>query len=121
MSYTTFTYAAMSATPTHGDADVSATVSVTVTNAGSVEGSEVVQVYVQDPIMTFVRPWKRLVAFKRVTIPAGQSLKVSLPITSDELAFHDDRMVLRVVPGEYTVSVGGDSVSDWENHAVVTI
>jgi len=121
MSYTTFTYAAMSATPTHGDADVSATVSVTVTNAGTVEGSEVVQVYVQDPIMTFVRPWKRLVAFKRVTIPAGQSLKVSLPITSDELAFHDDRMVLRVVPGEYTVSVGGDSVSDWENHAVVTI
>ena len=94
---------------------------VTVKNTGAVEGAEVVQVYVQDPIMSFVRPWKRLVAFKRVTVPAGGSLAVSITISADELAFHDDSMVLRVVPGQYTVSVGGDSVSDWDNHVTMEI
>lgn len=123
MSYTTFAYSDVTAraTPTAGDTGAAAVVTVTVKNTGAVEGAEVVQVYVQDPIMSFVRPWKRLVAFKRVTVPAGGSLAVSITISADELAFHDDSMVLRVVPGQYTVSVGGDSVSDWDNHVTMEI
>jgi hypothetical protein len=61
--------------------------------------------------MRFTRPWKRLLAFKRVTLAAGASVTVQVPITSDELMFHDDDMKLRLVPGEYTLSVGGSSYS----------
>eukprot|EP01047_Picozoa_sp_COSAG01_P006710 COSAG01_NODE_246_length_20450_cov_195.166822_23_plen_72_part_00 len=61
--------------------------------------------------MRFTRPWKRLLAFKRVTIAAGSSATVEVPITRDELEFHDDDMQRRLVPGEYTLSVGGSSYS----------
>jgi hypothetical protein len=50
-------------------------------------------------------------------VPAGKTVDVSIDLTADELAFHDDAMKLRVVQGNYTVSVGGDSFTDWENHA----
>ena len=61
--------------------------------------------------MQFVRPWKRLVAFSRVTLAAGASTTVEMSLTRDQLMFHDDALVLSLVPGEYTLSVGGSSYS----------
>lgn len=68
-------------------------------HACSAVESQVVQIYVQDPVMDYVRPWKRLVAFQRVAVTAGQTQTVSIPMTADQLEFYDDDMVLRVVPG----------------------
>jgi len=54
---------------------------------------------------------RSLLAFKRVTLDAGASEMVEIPLTRDEMEFYDDDMVLRVVPGDYTLSVGGSSYS----------
>ena len=54
---------------------------------------------------------RSLLAFKRVTLDAGASETVEIPLTRDEMEFYDDDMVLRVVPGDYTLSVGGSSYS----------
>jgi beta-glucosidase len=95
-----------------GDADP-VTASITIENTGSVVGSEVLQIYVEDPVMDFVRPWKRLVAFMRVAdLKPGEKKTILIPITADELAFHDDSSqigTLRVVPGEYNFSAGTSS------------
>jgi beta-glucosidase len=110
-----------------GDADP-ATASVVVENTGTVIGSEVhhplihplihplvqvIQIYVEDPVMEYVRPWKRLVAFMRVAdLKPGEKRTVTIPITADELAFHDDSSqvgTLRVVPGEYAFTADTSS------------
>ena len=102
-------------------AEVVATLSVQLTNTGSITGTEVVQVYCEDPIMKFVRPWKRLLSFKRVTLAAGASASVRIELTEDNLEFYDDEMVLRVVPGNYTLSVGGNSYSAAQNAVPLSI
>ena len=111
-SYTTFNFTRLEvASPNHLAPDTITTVSVKITNTGPVAGTEVAQVYCQDPIMRFTRPWKRLLAFSRVALQPGASATVEIPISRDELMFHDDEMVRRLVPGEYTLSVGGSSYS----------
>ena len=102
-------------------AEVVATLSVQLTNTGSITGTEVVQVYCEDPIMQYVRPWKRLLSFKRVTLEAGASATVRVDLTRDNLEFYDDEMVLRVVPGDYTLTVGGSSYSAAQNAVPLSI
>lgn len=111
LSYTNFTFTNLIIKASGVASPVPVQVSVDVSNVGKVTGCAVVQVYVEDPIMAFVRPWKRLVAFARITVVPGSKATVTLDLTADELSFYDDDMKWRVVPGNYTVSAGGDSYS----------
>ena len=120
LSYTTFSYGQLSVVRAPGadapgaatDPDaIAAVVRVNVTNTGTVAGEEVVQVYAVDPVMEYVRPWKRLVGFARVQVTPGASQQVSVPLSAMEMAFYDDNMTWRLVPGAYNISVGGDSYS----------
>ena len=86
LSYTTFSYSAPSfvaAAATASTAvavkDLPVRVCVEVTNSGVMDGDEVVQLYVRDEYASVTRPVKELKAFRRVHIPAGESVKVDLP------------------------------------------
>ena len=87
-------------------------------NTGAVGGTEVVQVYSQDPVGDWggdtpvVPYWKRLVGFARVAVGAGACEAVGVPILADDLALYDDAMTLRMQPGAYTISAGGRSDQD---------
>lgn len=62
-----------------------------------------------------VRPWKRLLAFQRVTIASGATAAVKIGVTPEQMSFQDDSSpagLFRVVPGRYTIRVGGSSISD---------
>lgn len=111
LSYTTFSMSNLSVVTAAGGLEVS----VDVTNTGHVPGTEVVQVYVIDPVMSYVRPWKRLLAFDRVTLEPGGQQRARIPVSATQLAFQDDSSTVgtwRVVPGEYTIRVGPSSVED---------
>ena len=111
LSYTTFTMSNLTVVSKGEKLEVS----LMVTNSGRVRGTSVVQVYVVDPVMEYVRPWKRLLTFARVTIDAGGAQRVHIPVTAEQLAFQDDQSeagVWRVVPGEYSIRVGPSSVED---------
>ena len=56
----------------------------------AVVGVEVVQVYVVDPVMAYVRPWKRLVGFARVLVAPADSQRVHVAVLPEDLAFQDD-------------------------------
>ena len=84
LSYTSFKYGRMKVSD---GADGVFLVSVDVTNTGAVDGEEVVQVYVQYPGSKVVRPQKQLRGFRRVSIPAGQTLRVEIPIAAKDLAY----------------------------------
>jgi beta-glucosidase len=85
LSYTTFTTTNLSVTPnvsTNGT--VHAT--FTVTNTGSSSGTDIVPVYVAQPVSSVVVPPQRLVGFTRVTLDAGQSQTVTVSFSVSKLA-----------------------------------
>ncbi len=111
LSYTEFGYSKLKVSKKRIAKDESLTVSVRVKNTGDVEGKEVVQLYIQDMIGSVLRPAKELKAFEKVTLKPGQSQKVTFEITPDMLMLTDINMKQVVESGEFTVSVGGSSVT----------
>ena len=84
-------------------------VSVTVTNAGDLAGEEVVQLYLQDPVASTVRPVKELKGFEKISLAAGESREVSFSLTDSELGFFDGEGNFKVEPGDFNVMVGTSS------------
>ncbi|MFD9440418.1 glycoside hydrolase family 3 N-terminal domain-containing protein [Streptomyces sp. NPDC060006] len=79
--------------------DESYDVSVTVRNTGSREGTEVVQLYLHDPVAGVTRPDVRLIGYHRLTLAPGEARRVSFRFHPDLSAF-TDRAGRRVVePG----------------------
>jgi beta-glucosidase len=89
LSYTTFKYSNLrtSATAVSGKGQV--TVSVTLQNAGTRLGDEVVQMYVQHVGSAVERPVKQLRGFKRVTLKPGELQTVQISLKGSDLAYWD--------------------------------
>jgi beta-glucosidase len=83
LSYTTFQTSNLSVT-SHVSRKGSATASFTVTNTGSRAGTDIVPVYVAQPVSNMIVPPQRLVAFARVTLDAraSQLVHVSFPASA---------------------------------------
>ena len=109
LSYTTFAYSDIHLSSTEMSADGELTATVTVTNTGSRDGAEVVQLYIRDLVGSVTRPVKELKDFARVPLKAGESKVVNFRITPDKLAFYDKKMKKVVEPGEFIVMVGASS------------
>ena len=111
LSYTRFEYSGIATDKAEYGKDDTIQVSFTLSNIGSKDGEEVVQVYVRDLVGSVTRPVKELKHFERVFLKAGESrqLKVSIPVK--ELAFYGLDMVKKVEPGEFLLWVAGDSNS----------
>jgi len=111
LSYTTFTYSGIALDREVYGADDTLTVSFTLSNTGSREGTEVVQVYVRDVVGSITRPVKELKYFERVSLQPGESrsLEVKIPVSSLAFVGLDGRK--KVEPGEFRLWVAGDSAS----------
>lgn len=101
LSYTTFVY---------GKAEVKdGCLLVPVTNTGSMDGDEVVQLYLNRPDDAG-GPRKTLRAFKRVHIPAGATRTVSLPLTEETFNWWDTATnTVHPLKGSYKLLYGGSS------------
>jgi beta-glucosidase len=107
LSYTKFSYSNLQlATQGKG-----AHVSFTLANTGSRAGAEIAQIYAALPASTGEPP-KRLVGWSKVRLNAGESETVVVEIDPLYLSiFNVDRNAWQLVPGEYTLMVGGSSQS----------
>ena len=106
LSYTTFSYDSIECIP-QPSGEVA--VRVKVSNTGSRDGDEVVQVYVNDPIASTVRPRTQLRAFRRVNIKAGQSAEVEFTLGRDVFSLVNAEMEEVVESGEFIISAGPSS------------
>jgi beta-glucosidase-like glycosyl hydrolase len=109
LSYTKFAYSNIGVGGF--DADGNATVTATVTNTGSVAGSDVAQMYVGDPAASQDPP-EQLRGFDRVTLNPGQSATVTFPLTVHDLASYsaaDNQWEAQA--GAYSIKVGDASNS----------
>lgn len=109
LSYTTFEYSNLSLASDKLTAQDSLSISFTLKNTGKYDGTEVVQLYVQDKVGSVTRPVKELKRFQRVTLKAGESTQVSLSLPVSELAFWGYDMNYTVEPGDFTLWVGTNS------------
>lgn len=109
LSYTTFEYSNLSLASDKLTAQDTLSISFTLKNTGKYDGTEVVQLYVQDKVGPVTRPVKELKRFQRVTLKAGESTQVSLSLPVSELAFWGYDMNYTVEPGDFTLWVGTNS------------
>lgn len=87
-----------------------ATVQFSVENTGSVEAAEVAQVYVSPEHPSVPRPLKELKAFRRVTLPPGGTIRVSLPLDARSFSYYDVKKHDWVLDsGVYHILVGSSS------------
>ena len=107
LSYTSFKYSRMRVSkPVDGVVEVS----VDVTNTGSVDGEEVVQLYAQYPGSKVRRPERQLRGFRRASIPAGQTVRVVIPLKLDDLAYWNvDKHAWTVENGRVRLLTGASS------------
>jgi beta-glucosidase len=109
LSYTTFTYDKLSVDKKEISAGGSVTVTVTVTNTGSREGAEVVQLYVRDLVGSLTRPVKELKGFQKIMLKPGESRVVEFTLTEKDLSFYRADLTFGAEPGKFHVFVGGNS------------
>ena len=111
LSYTTFKYGKLGVRSEElGVNGKKWTVTVPVTNTGSVAGKEVVQLYVGDDKATVLRPVKELKAFQKIAVAPGETATATLTITADDLRFWDEQQhQWRLEPGTFTLYVGSSS------------
>ncbi len=110
LSYTTFKYANIRATPDSIGPQGRATIAVDVSNAGAVRGDEVAQLYIRDEVSSVTRPVKELRGFRRISLNPGESKTVEFALGPDELSFLNRDMQRVVESGVFTIMVGGNSV-----------
>jgi beta-glucosidase len=91
LSYTTFGYANLKTSSPILTKDGTLTVSVEVTNTGTVVGDEVVQLYVRHPSSKVDRPNQELKGFQRVTINPGERKTVQIPLKASTLAIWNEK------------------------------
>ena len=108
LSYTRFDYADLRVTR---DAGQPCRVALTLTNAGDVDGAEIVQVYVH-PIDDSgpYRPEQELRGFRKVMLKAGESRTLTIELDRHAFAFYDiEAQDWTIPPGEHEIRVGASS------------
>ena len=109
LSYTTFSYSDLQLSATEMSPTGSVEASVTVTNTGNVDATEIVQLYIRDLVASVSRPVKELKGFERITLKAGESKNVTFTITPEMLKFYNYDLKYVLEPGDFSIMVGPNS------------
>jgi beta-glucosidase len=112
LSYTTFALSELNVSTRGSAADgtLAATVTVTVTNTGTVDGAEVVQVYVHDLESSVARPVRELKGFSKISLAAGASQQVSIELDQRAFSFWAElHGRWAVEAGDFLIAVGFNS------------
>jgi beta-glucosidase len=121
-SYTTFSYSNFRVDKTVFGANDELHFTVDVTNSGSKAGKEVVMLYSRDLVASLTPENRRLRAFKKIALKAGETKTVNMSLKGSDLAFvgSDGKWVLE--DGEFRMQVGNQTlmVTCNENHQWLT-
>jgi beta-glucosidase len=121
LSYTTFKFDNLRLSKTNMKAGDATEVSVDVTNAGSVAGDAVAQIYIHQRSGSASRPVRQLKGFKRVALKPGETQTLKFALGKDELEFWSPQTkVWAVEPSTFDVWAGEDSTATQHAELVVT-
>ena len=109
LSYTTFKYSDLTVSPAVITPNQTATVTLNVTNTGSREGDEVVQLYTRDVVSSVTTYEKNLAGFERVHLVPGETKQVTFHLDRKQLELLNADMKWVVEPGEFVVMAAASS------------
>lgn len=109
LSYTTFQYSALNIDKKEIYPDGRIIIRCHIENTGTVEGTEVVQLYLTDCYASLQRPVKELAGFARVSLMPGERKEVRFGVQPSQLAFLDKEMKWKIEAGEIKVQIGRSS------------
>jgi beta-glucosidase len=109
LSYTTFEYSKFKLSKTQMQANEKIEVFVTITNTGSYDGEEVVQLYIRDMVASVVRPVKELKGFQKIFLKKGERKEVKFILSTDDLKFYNNELKYAAEPGEFKIMIGSNS------------
>ena len=116
LSYTEFAWEDCAVSAAEIPVDGEFEVELTVRNRGARDGSDVVQLYLHDPVAQITRPRARLIGFAKVAVPAGQARRVLLRGHADLTSF-TGRSGRRIVePGDLELWVAASSADEAVRH-----
>lgn len=96
-------------TPSQWPTDGACTLSVALRNDSQLPTSEVVQVYLHDPVAEVARPVQKLIAAPRVDLAPGQTRTVTLELHADLTSYTGRAGLRQVDPGEVELRIGASS------------
>jgi beta-glucosidase len=87
----------------------SLTVSAQVTNRGTRDATETVQMYIRTLVASVVQPVRKLVSFQRVLLKPGEQRTVQFTISASDLTFYNEQLQLVTEPGRIQVWIAPDA------------
>ncbi|MFC1440573.1 glycoside hydrolase family 3 N-terminal domain-containing protein [Streptacidiphilus sp. N1-10] len=109
LSYTDFDWSDLELLQDTADTAGEFRIALTVRNTGRRSGTEVVQLYLHDPVASVVQPVQRLVGYRRITLPPGERSRLRITLPAD-LASFTGREGRRIVePGELELRLAASS------------
>lgn len=111
LSYTKFDYSNLTLSTSKAKGSQSVTASVTLTNTGSYEGKEVVQLYIRDMVGSITRPVSELKGFQKISLKPGESQKISFTITPEDLKFYNYDLKFDWEAGDFEIMIGTNAQS----------
>lgn len=109
LSYTTFTYSDFKLSSQTLNSKGTIEASATVTNTGSMDGHEIVQLYIHDKVASVTRPIKELKGFQKINLKKGESKTVTFKISVEDLKFYNSKMEFGVELGEFEIAIAPSS------------
>jgi beta-glucosidase len=106
LSYTSFNYDDL-VIPSTAKAGSNVTVKLKITNTGTKDGEEVVQLYVSNQEKSIRSALKALKGFQRISLKAGESKTIQFNLAADDLSAVDENGKLKQLKGKVAISVGG--------------
>ncbi|RSN61768.1 glycosyl hydrolase [Streptomyces sp. WAC 04229] len=87
LTYTTFAWSDLAVDAEQAPTDGEFSLALTVRNTGGRHGTEVVQLYLHDPVASVVQPVQRLVGYTRVPLAPGEARRVRVVVPADLASF----------------------------------
>jgi beta-glucosidase len=116
LSYTTFSYSNLQLSTNALKGNQKLNVSITITNTGKVEGKHTVELYSKDLYASIVPNNKRLRAFDKINLKAGESKVVKFTIDKSDLAFVNAQLKTITEPGDFEIMIGEQKAKfTWKN------
>jgi len=106
LSYTTFEYSDLKLSDNKMSANTTIKVSVTVQNTGTKQGKHSVELYTHDQYASIAPSVRRLRAFQKIELKAGEKKTVTFDLNAEDLEFVNAQLKRVTEPGEFDVMIG---------------
>ncbi|MFE5138893.1 glycoside hydrolase family 3 N-terminal domain-containing protein [Streptomyces fagopyri] len=111
LSYTTFAWSDLTVGTQQVSTEGEFALAFTIRNTGERSGTEVVQLYLHDPVASVVQPVQRLVGYSRVLLAPGEARRLHVTVPADVASFTGRDGCRIVEPGELDLRLGSSSTA----------